>query len=667
MDDKHTRPAIEVGTKKEPVLVPPAAPSMSPEECVKAWIDTQNFGEQRFQSPQDLIPQLEVTSWGQVPYILKRALDENVKIDFVCSGESRADAELQEIRRFLQGVHKEGLSKALTALEEKLKSCGTFDPSQVPPAGTITDAKAWIAAHGLTAPPGSTFCVTDILVAPKSASSGDLEQFKQRSITSLQEHQSSKRPLAVLLPEAADVQTAVAATIRELLQKESGLQGVEKTAVVWRPEASDPSKLLEESLADFLSVQAQAAVPPNTTITVLPPEPPASGQEPSKPSAEDNSETVDSVLLDLGVNPDTSMATGTTDPVPTSEGSKPTSPDHADPADTQQKKPGDASAAGDGSTTKDSATKQSEPQPAPSSKEEEEAHPSSTGRTSPRPPMARKKTAGQLELCYPSHSYTQRGQGNSPEDGNQDRIGTKVTEKAIFLAVSDGFSGASDSVVGARLLTDWALTAAEDIFSKDIGIPSAQDFAKQLEAVLLKGMRDQMKKSCSAKTAHDQYLAQNFSATILIGVVTPTWSAVIGAGGGCYSFGEDQIRSISDQYNAQPAYLYRRLLMTPSSGVDKVGLKVFAETQTKDTPSLAIFSHGTIPLMPAVNGTALKEAVKSDNGLEVLFKPLAEANDNDFSVVVVHRDGSKLLPDVWQNFSNGNRLAFRKPQQAKRS
>jgi hypothetical protein len=268
-------PLSEIQTSLSTEL--PSLPVMSPEDSAALWreiqTNTPGFREGSFQTPTGTIPQLEVSCWAQVPYSLKRVLTGSIKIDFVATGNPETDAELLEVKQFLQGLHLASLPNVLAELERKLTASQSFNPNLIPPPGTIQDAADWLSAHGLTSCPPRTFTVTDLLAVPTTASGVDLDAFKKDARCALQEHSTSGRSLAVLLPAASDQQAAIAATLKELSEENELLQRSQKTCVAWRQDFSLPSGLKEVSLAHFVAAEAP--------VTALP-----AGNEVSAPQAE---------------------------------------------------------------------------------------------------------------------------------------------------------------------------------------------------------------------------------------------------------------------------------------------------------------------------------------------------------------------------------------------
>lgn len=260
----------------------PSLPVVSPEDSAALWrqirTNTPGFREGSFQTPTGTIPQLEVSCWAQVPYSLKRVLTGSIKIDFVATGNPATDAELLEVKQFLQGLHMASLPNVLAELERKLTASQSFNPNLIPPPGTIQDAADWLSAHGLTSCPPRTFTVTDLLAVPTTASGVDLDAFKKDARCALQEHSTSGRPLAVLLPAASDQQAAIAATLKDLSEENELLQRSQQTCVAWRQDLSLPGGVTEVSLAHFVAAQgAIAALHDGNEIRALPPELPELG------------------------------------------------------------------------------------------------------------------------------------------------------------------------------------------------------------------------------------------------------------------------------------------------------------------------------------------------------------------------------------------------------
>lgn len=296
----------------------------------------------------------------------------------------------------------------------------------------------------------------------------------------------------------------------------------------------------------------------------------------------------------------------------------------------------------------------------------------------------RRTVAEQVLTCFPCHSYTQPGHKPSGV-GNQDRMGIRGGEKGVVLAVSDGCSASWNSAVGASQLTTWSLAAAKRILRTYSTIPSPQQFAKLLERELLSKLRRDIEEYDDDRGARDGRLQQTFAATIIIGVITPVWTAVMGAGDGCYSFGMGKIETIKTQDEDHPPYLMYRCLSEMPAQVGKVRLEVFAVRPTDQVQCLALFSDGAKPLLSIDGGESLTRIVDEKrfvlhecsqqcrvsssgrclddprNGyFEANFKPLAQKMYDDFTVVVAQRDSSQPLPPEWEQVRNSDAPALEK-------
>ncbi len=298
---------------------------------------------------------------------------------------------------------------------------------------------------------------------------------------------------------------------------------------------------------------------------------------------------------------------------------------------------------------------------------------------------ARRMLANQVQQSFPCFSHTQPGH-KLGSFGNQDRMGIRVTEKGIILAVADGCSGSWNSAVGASLLLNWGLSAAENILRARSGIVSPETFAAMIHDRVVANLQRDLAEYSEDPSKWRHRLHKTFAATIGMWVITPNWAAAMGAGDSFFFFNGEKVKTNS-QRRDYPHYLMYVLDSTAPSEMKGVRFQVYEEFKTDKVESLMVTTDGAEPLLNLNGGELLRRprvekqfvthsctprcncdesgrCLELENMWKDTFEPLRPQLHDDFTCVVVQHDLSRPFPPFWQAFRDGDVKAVEKALKA---
>ncbi len=281
---------------------------------------------------------------------------------------------------------------------------------------------------------------------------------------------------------------------------------------------------------------------------------------------------------------------------------------------------------------------------------------------------------GQLHLSKGEHQGT----------GNQDCFGYRELPRGIVAVTVDGCGSTPDSATGARAAVRIILNVAEQLLARD-PIPSPDECAKLIQEEVLRRIL-----ASATPIARDGdveslngILYQSYLFTLLITLVTPTWTAVLGCGDGFYAV-NDTLNQISPRSDNQPEYLTYRAFSPPPKGFETVQLKVLTVVDdVLGVKSIMLGTDGVEPLKtprPYKAGTValadswLKPEFREPEALMamltavtepqmtlvpeerpgggILVKPVYRPNpcDDDVTMVVLVRNPAVSLPQAWVDY-----------------
>ena len=307
-----------------------------------------------------------------------------------------------------------------------------------------------------------------------------------------------------------------------------------------------------------------------------------------------------------------------------------------------------------------------------------------TPQTPPLPPLF--FTAG-VSLIGREHLF---GEGRGL--GNQDSFGVRHTPLGSVIVSCDGCGSAPDSSTGSRAAVRIVLLVAEQMLMRGERL-SPESFATELQEKLLERIERAALPLSNGKASVREILRQSYLFTLVIGVVTPEWSAVFGCGDGHYALNGklEVLKPLDDNYPEYIAYL--RFDPPPQEKqivVSRIGLKVLARCDTLELRSMVVASDGFEPALagaaPYLEGftpaqlwsdRTLSEDPEALSGLlqrltreetelvtekrhnGVLVRQSIRINPfgDDVTVVVLTRNQSCLLPQEWLDFRAKHGLA----------
>jgi hypothetical protein len=138
------------------------------------------------------------------------------------------------------------------------------------------------------------------------------------------------------------------------------------------------------------------------------------------------------------------------------------------------------------------------------------------------------------------------------------------------------------------------LNLAEKLLVRRPTLLTPKVFAECLEASLLNRLR-LAALAISADRNIDDVLLQSYLCTVLIAVVTPHWTAVMGCGDGFYAI-NGEVVEIPPRPGNQPEYLAYKLFSQIPKGFERIGIKVLKAVDTLDVSSVVIATDGIEPI-----------------------------------------------------------------------
>ena len=241
--------------------------SVTAQEFVERWLrahaNEPGFRESTAVTPRGEIPQLEVSSWLQLPDILQKVSTGPVRVVFPTSEDSRLTSEQAAIKDFLRKNHRAPMEALLPSLTEKIKNSLT-----ILSPGLISSTDAWISFHARSMATSRSLVTTDLINAPTEVGHEQLTGFKRVAGDAFTEHVASGRPLVVTIPAAVDPKV-ISGALREVCEANPAFASAKASAIIWTPSITATGSQLEElSLDGFLArypstseVLADATVP----------------------------------------------------------------------------------------------------------------------------------------------------------------------------------------------------------------------------------------------------------------------------------------------------------------------------------------------------------------------------------------------------------------------
>ena len=290
----------------------PAPPPATASSLALTWHQGQKsrrgFRESVARTPQGEIPQIEVSAWVQIPYVLQRLGAGPVKVVFPPGQDDAARAEQAGIKEFLRSRHRTSLELLFPLIEDQIASSASFAALDLMPPDIIKSAQDWLEAHQLRGYSERILRATDLLSAPGTPGA-PLADFRSRAATAIAEHLSSNRPLVFTVPAGADC-VAIAESLQSVCNESSEGERAKDTVRVWTPTgAGDTHSLVECSLGNFIDTnQATAPAAADTAAPSAAESPAPSGSEPALPNGETGEDSQILQQVDFGEEPENEVA-----------------------------------------------------------------------------------------------------------------------------------------------------------------------------------------------------------------------------------------------------------------------------------------------------------------------------------------------------------------------
>ena len=179
-------------------------------------------------------------------------------------------------------------------------------------------------------------------------------------------------------------------------------------------------------------------------------------------------------------------------------------------------------------------------------------------------------------------------------NGNQDSFGFRSVEKGIIAVTADGCGSRPDSATGSRAAVRIVLNSCEALLARE-QIPAPEEFAPLLEVQLLSRIA-QAAAPLSVDGDPTSIIDASYLFTLLVAVMTPEWTAVIGCGDGFYSL-DGGIEKLPARADNHPEYLAYLLWDPVPEEFQDVHLKVLSQ---KDTLTVSHLMIGTDGIEPAI-------------------------------------------------------------------
>jgi|688.fasta_scaffold28827_5 hypothetical protein len=286
----------------------PALPPATASSLARTWHQAQKsqrgFRESVARTPQGEIPQIEVSAWVQIPYVLQRLGAGPVKVVFPPGQDDAVRAEQAGIKEFLRSRHRTSFELLFPLIEVQIASSASFAALDLMPPDIIKSAQDWLEAHQLRGYSERILRATDLLSAPGTPGA-PLADFKSRAATAIAEHLSSNRPLVFTVPAGADC-LAIAESLQGVCNESSEGERAKSTVRVWTPTgAGDTHSLVECSLGNFIDTSLATA--PAAADTAAPSAAESAAPPGSEPAVPNNKTGEDSQILegvDFGEEPE---------------------------------------------------------------------------------------------------------------------------------------------------------------------------------------------------------------------------------------------------------------------------------------------------------------------------------------------------------------------------
>lgn len=202
--------------------------------------------------------------------------------------------------------------------------------------------------------------------------------------------------------------------------------------------------------------------------------------------------------------------------------------------------------------------------------------------------------------------------GEYQGSGNQDAWGRReiLDDQGRFLGIvgitCDGCGSTPDSATGSRAAVRLTLNIGEALFKRD-PFPTPEEFAEALELQLLEKIRALALPLASDGNDLDEVIYTSYLFTMIVAVVTPTWTAVIASGDGVYAVNGNW-KVLEPFEDNHPQYLAYKLMRGVEDKYKAVKLRPIYTSDTKTISSIVIGTDGFGP------------AVRSKQGIEG-FRP----------------------------------------------
>ncbi|HMO16693.1 MAG TPA: protein phosphatase 2C domain-containing protein [Oligoflexia bacterium] len=179
--------------------------------------------------------------------------------------------------------------------------------------------------------------------------------------------------------------------------------------------------------------------------------------------------------------------------------------------------------------------------------------------------------------------------------GCQDAFGKRDCFYGKVIVVADGSSSAFESKTGSCAAVRLVLNIAEEMLEMD-PLPKPEEFAAKLQEELLKRLRASLLPFAGPDGDITAMVEQAYYFTLLIGVVTADWSAVMACGDGFYAI-NGKIEKIDSREGNYPDYLGYLLCNPIPEGFERVKIEVREVIPTDQLKSIFVASDGIGPVV----------------------------------------------------------------------
>jgi len=289
--------------------------------------------------------------------------------------------------------------------------------------------------------------------------------------------------------------------------------------------------------------------------------------------------------------------------------------------------------------------------------------------------------------------YTRTGRdhlvdGRYINSGNQDCFGRRSTPSGSVAVLADGSSSSFQSKSGSSAAVRIVLNAAEKLLNGGrYQIKTPEDFAKELQKEFFKKVLEHLKPltrndRCSKEIT--SLIEDGFFFTLLIVVVTPDWTAVMGCGDGYYSI-NGQMKEVKSRAGNFPDYVTYLLCDPIPRGFENIGIKVWDKLDTLEVESFMLASDGISPVIRArtrnknfsikqvwsderffkgEDGPANVAAIFNDLATDEIYSSVKQVGElvqvepktrrgifnDDVTFIVFVRNPAKAIPENWLDY-----------------